>query len=874
MMQFIKHFYFFSGTITFLFCIFTHPLYSFITRQEMLKKLLLTLVFCVTTILTQSVDIKVNSFLVYGPLKTTGPVIQTEKNAEIKSVFSDGDNILPVIGLLANRDKWDVLTPYFLENVDKSKNSIYYAAFYLEVSDFTSTEMKVTSRMPYRVYLGGEGKKTNIDAPDPDTSITKSVTIPLNLEAGKHLVVIKILSVGNVPGDRDLKVSLTQPKEPGTLITPTTDPTRYTSFERLLDDPKVQSVSISGNGEFSAVAISQRNKSKASFDRNILIFENETGNQVRTVSVSGFEWVKDDSYAYSSSGNKTSSIHLATMKNGATQTLIEGIENLSGFFFSKDGSKLFYTVYKEVDQFENGAKRHKGIQDRAPGFRNKYKTLSYDIKTGLTSAITGFDDNLIVSSLSEDNKKLILTRSDYDMTRRPYSYTDHFIYDFETGTLDSLFRLFYSGEALLNSNNSQLYITGGPALFGNTGVTTPPELIPNDYNTLLFRYDLKSKNVECLTKTFDPAISSFNLDDNSGMIWLLTTDKSYKSLYSLSFDGKFKKIELPVKSVEKLDFDKKFRYAIISGSNPDYPERVWLYNTKTGKSTLLFNPNENTYKDIVPGKYEEFTFTSGKGRTIEGAVFFPPNYDPYKKYPCIVNYYGGTTPVSNLFEGRYPKNIWTANGYIVFIVQPSGAIGYGQQFAAYHVNDWGEVVAQEIIEGTKEMLKRYPAVDPTRLGCIGASYGGFMTMSLITKTDMFAAAISHAGISSLSSYWGEGFWGLVYSAVATANSFPWNRKDIYVDKSPLFSADKVNTPLLLLHGNDDTNVPPGESMTFYTALKLLGKDVELIEIDKQDHHILDYDKRKHWSKTILAYFDKYLKKNPAWWNFLYEGSSK
>ncbi|GAB1349211.1 S9 family peptidase [Ignavibacteriales bacterium] len=839
----------------------------------MLKKILLTVLFVVATVIAQSGDIKVNSFLVYGPLEITGPVLNKDKKTDIKAIFSDGDNIKPVIGLLSDRDKWDIRTPYFLENASKSKNSLYYVVFYLEVSSFATTEMKVTSRMPYRVYFGSEGKKTNLDAPDPDTSITKSVTIPLNLEAGKHLFVIKMVSFGDAAGDKDLKVLFTQPKEPGTILTPTTDPVSYTSFERLLDDPKIQSVSISGNGEYSAVSISQRNISNSTFDRSILIFENETGKQVRSISVSNFEWVKDDSYAFTSSGNKTSAIQLASMKNGVVETVIDGIENLSDFSFSNDGSKLLYTLYKEVDQFENGAKRHQGIQDRGPGFRNKYKTLSYDLKTGTTSVITGFDDNLFVSSLSDDNKKLLLTRSGYDLKTRPYSYTDQFIYDFETGTLDSLFRVFYGGGAEFGSGNKQLYLTGGPALFGNTGVTTPPELIPNDYNTLLYRYDLNSKNVVCLTKNFDPAISSFYLDDNSDQIYLLTTDKSYKNIYSLSADGKFKKLELPVKSVERIDFDKKFRYAVFSGSNPDYPDRAWLYNTKTGKSTLLYDPNEKTYKDIIPGKFEEFTFTSSKGRKIEAAVFFPPNFDPTKKYPCIVNYYGGTTPVSNTFEGRYPKNIWTANGYVVFILQPSGAIGYGQEFAAYHVNDWGEVVAQEIIEGTKVMLSRYPSVDASKLGCIGASYGGFMTMSLITKTDMFAAAISHAGISSLSSYWGEGFWGLVYSAVATANSFPWNRKDIYVDKSPLFSADKVNTPLLLLHGNDDTNVPPGESWTFYTALKVLGKDVELIEIDKQDHHILDYAKRKHWSKTILAYFDKYLKKNSAWWNYLYEGSS-
>src|SRR5690606_2816347 len=113
-------------------------------------------------------------------------------------------------------------------------------------------------------------------------------------------------------------------------------------------------------------------------------------------------------------------------------------------------------------------------------------------------------------------------------------------------------------------------------------------------------------------------------------------------------------------------------------------------------------------------------------------------------------------------------------------------------------------------------------------------------------TDIFAAAISHAGISNLTNYWGVGYWGYLYSSVATANSFPWNRKDIYVENSPIYNADKITTPLLLLHGSADTNVPPGESTTMFTALKLLGKDVNYIEIAGQNHHILEYKKRKLW----------------------------
>ncbi|HCY01057.1 MAG TPA: S9 family peptidase, partial [Bacteroidales bacterium] len=154
--------------------------------------------------------------------------------------------------------------------------------------------------------------------------------------------------------------------------------------------------------------------------------------------------------------------------------------------------------------------------------------------------------------------------------------------------------------------------------------------------------------------------------------------------------------------------------------------------------------------------------------------------------------------------------------FLAFI-QPSGAVGFGQDFSAAHVNAWCKITADEIIEGTQQFCSENSFIDSNRVGCMGASYGGFMTMYLLTQTDIFAAAISHAGISSISSYWGEGFWGYSYSAEASANSFPWNNRELYIEQSPLFSVDKVVTPLLLLHGSADTNVPVGESIQMFTA---------------------------------------------------------
>ena len=137
------------------------------------------------------------------------------------------------------------------------------------------------------------------------------------------------------------------------------------------------------------------------------------------------------------------------------------------------------------------------------------------------------------------------------------------------------------------------------------------------------------------------------------------------------------------------------------------------------------------------------------------------------------------------------------------------------------------------------------------------------------ETDIFAAAISHAGISDITSYWGEGYWGYSYSALASANSYPWNARDMYTLQSPLFNADKINTPILFLHGTVDTNVPVGESIQMFTALKLLGKPTAFVQVVGQNHQILDYKKRAEWNKTIYAWFAKWLKDQPEWWNAMY-----
>jgi dipeptidyl aminopeptidase/acylaminoacyl peptidase len=425
-------------------------------------------------------------------------------------------------------------------------------------------------------------------------------------------------------------------------------------------------------------------------------------------------------------------------------------------------------------------------------------------------------------------------------------------------------------QAQWSPDGTKILILGGPSTFDEKGQNLSGDLIPNEFDIQAYVFDPETKDAEPISKEFDPSIQDAYWSHTENAIYFLTTDHSYRRLFRYDVEKKsFLFIPCSVDVIGQFDLSRNKQMAAFTGSSASDPPKAYILNIKSRKSQLLHDPAENEYTDVTFGKVERWTFKNQKGQLIDGRVYYPPNFDPKKKYPCIVNYYGGVTPISREFGGRYPKNLWAAQGYVVYVLQPSGAIGYGQNFSALHVNDWGIMVADEIIDGVNKFLAAHPFIDNRRLGCIGASYGGFITMIIQTRSNLFSAAVAHAGISSISSYWGEGYYGYEYSAYAAANSYPWNRKDIYINQSALFNADKITTPMLLLHGADDTNVPPGESMQLYTALKILGREVEYIQILDQDHHIMTYNRRKIWTRTIMAWFDRWLKDQPEWWYYLY-----
>jgi dipeptidyl aminopeptidase/acylaminoacyl peptidase len=885
--------------------IFDDKLYNLITGASMkILHITLTILISVTfqfNSLSQEKEhkIPIKEWLTVGPFKLSLPVLQKDTNmANTLKELLEFDQINVFNEWINQGDelKWDKQTSKQWKAVNApdgklnlsiespTNPEVYFLTTYIEAEQFTKLKLEFSSCYLFSIYLNGDeiiSKKTAQNNVDTIGCKPETLNKDINLETGKHILLIKSLKNPDTDNGWDFTASvIIDSAFSNAALHLTTSPIHFTSIKNLLEDPKIGSIAISSDGELAAVGISQIKDESGNKDSWIDIYETKTGNLFTSYkglsNISSLKWVpKIKAFTFLSSSKEKQSLWIVDLSTRKTEPILEEVKDLSGYTWSPDGSYIIYSITQKPEEDKTGLKKHKDLNDRWPWARHATDLYRIHFPSKVKSRLTGSQYSLQLQSINSNGEKLLLSTTQYEPTERPYSFTTFFILDLNSMRCDSLTSLAWSSSAQFSPEGNKILFLGGPSAFGAAGINLPEGMIPNDYDGQAYIYDLISGNVEAISREFNPGITSAYWTKNGQSIYFSTRDKSFQNLYR--YDLKTKKyflVNLGISVLDNIDFADDKAAAIYKGSSATETEKLFYIDFNNKNSKLLFDPNTESYRYIQVGRTEEWTFQNSRDEDIDGLVYYPPDFNQNRKYPCIVYFYGGTNPVEQSFEGRYPKNLWAAHDYIVYVLQPSGAVGYGQRFSAYHVNDWGKITADEIIKGTKEFLEAHPFVDPARVGCIGASYGGFMTLNILTKTDMFAAAVSHAGISSLASYWGEGYWGYLYSAVATANSFPWNRKDIYVDHSPLYNANKITTPLLLLHGASDTNVPSGESLQMFTALKLLGKEVEFVEVAGQDHHILEYGKRKQWTKTIIAWFDKYLKIQPEWWNSLYDNKKK
>lgn len=828
-----------------------------------------TLLFCLFGVIGYA-QFNVTELYYSGPIPIQKPIISDSLNVTGES-FRD-QNLLKSFPIsdknFANAQTITSDTSgIFLFKSDPKKYTVHFFKTKIKPDHFVKGTVEIKATGMVEVFINGEKKKDKYTF----DSISKSISFETNFEPMGYELVVKYLAAPDTMNiHQELGVSFKVSKGNSTLFFNLDLPGTFT-IHNLQDGKNIRGVEISPNGKYCLVSYTERVDNKTT--RYSELIDNESGKVLLQNNgyLSQAHWMPKSNLLYfTRDGLK--GLELLTMNPQTFQiNIVESNLPKGDFTMANDENTLIYTIKSEAPKEKNGMNRILDNSDRYNGFRSRYTLAKYDLKTGVYQPLTYGYRSTYLHDISHDSKIILFGTSKTDYTQRPFSSASLYRLNLETLSIDTLYENEpFVSRAQFSPDDTQLLLTGAPDAFQKIGLNIGKEPISNSYDNQLFIFDLSSKKVNPITKDFNPSIESAVWNPFDQKIYMRVVDQDCNTIYTWNPKTQsFSKIKLTedvVKEISVATGSSDFNYYGQSASNAD---RLYFYGGKKVSEKCLYDLSKEKLYNVHLGEVHDFDFKTEDGTTITGRYYLPPHFDSNKKYPMLVYYYGGTTPTMRNLEFSYSMHMYAALGYVVYTLNPSGTIGFGQEFSARHVNAWGIRTADEIIQGTKTFCKTFPFVDSSKIGCFGASYGGFMTMYLQTQTDIFAAAISHAGISALTSYWGEGNWGIGYCSVANADTYPWNNQMFFVNQSPLFHADKIKTPLLLLHGDQDDNVPVGESIQMYNALRILGKPVEFIEVEGENHGVSDYYKRISWAKTMQAWFAKWLQDDPTWWEELY-----
>ena len=288
------------------------------------------------------------------------------------------------------------------------------------------------------------------------------------------------------------------------------------------------------------------------------------------------------------------------------------------------------------------------------------------------------------------------------------------------------------------------------------------------------------------------------------------------------------------------------------------PSDIWVLTkgTRPRKITDL-NPQATSWR---LGQVREVEWKNSKDGLIRrGILITPPDYKEGQPYPTVVNTHPGDTPWWLGFHGSQWWDwgqLLAANGYVVFLPNTRGVNGEGWRMHQTTA-DWGGMAYQDLMDGVDCLVNRKIA-DANRLGIGGWSNGGFMTEYTITRTTRFKAAVAEAAHADFFSLYGTSSGMRASHRVSTQDSPYLNRK-WYDDHSPITLIRDCRTPTLLLHGQLDGGVPVSQAYEFYTGLKDVGVETELVIYPREGHAIQEYSHRIDLQKRMLAWFDKHLK---------------
>lgn len=389
-------------------------------------------------------------------------------------------------------------------------------------------------------------------------------------------------------------------------------------------------------------------------------------------------------------------------------------------------------------------------------------------------------------------------------------------------------------------------------LFGTEGKTPPVNLTEGRMQgNIVNRYQKTDEEAWCIDPQQDFIVKFFNEDTMEEGFYSISLNDRKKFKMLLRADSRFTSVQ-KARRAGSLIF-RKSTYTEFSD--------LWYAERMFGNPVRISDVNPQQ-KDYKWGSVELVKW-SFNGKEIKGLLYKPEDFAPNKKYPLITYFYEKTSQTLHAHNGLSPSRsvinfpLYNSNGYLIFVPD-----------ITYEIGKPGESALNIVLSGVYALLDS-GFVDQARLGIHGQSWGGYQTLYIIAHTQVFKAAMAGAPVANMTSAYGairkESGVNRIYQYEAGQSRIGkslWERRDLYIENSPLFYADKVNTPLLIMANDNDGAVPWSQGVEMFLALRRLQKPVWLLNYNNDAHNLEKKQNRLDLSMRMFQFFNHYLKDAP------------
>jgi dipeptidyl aminopeptidase/acylaminoacyl peptidase len=341
-------------------------------------------------------------------------------------------------------------------------------------------------------------------------------------------------------------------------------------------------------------------------------------------------------------------------------------------------------------------------------------------------------------------------------------------------------------------------------------------------------------------------------------IYFYTSDTPRSSLYRTRLTEGTTEVVIGKPSVDGFSLrGDKIAYVAMDSTHPN---ELFIRDTRGDRRVTRFN--DDLLKKLRMVEPIRFSFMSGMGREVEAWVIKPPTLNEGERCPAVLEIHGG--PRALFGDGVFHEfQVLAGESIAVVYTNPRGSAGYEECFTQGVMRSYGEGDYEDLMACLDEAINRFPWIDPGHLGVCGGSYGGYMTNWMVTQTDRFRAAVTFRSICNWVSKFGTSDIGYMQPESISGAKTYWGEETLVQMKhSPLYHVDRVKTPTLIVHSEEDLRCPIEQGEQWFTALKLKGVETEFVRIPGENHELSRSGKPKHREERLrhlVRWMKKYLK---------------